>query len=166
MRKQMRSLLCILLAGALMACGVSAAAEPPAERAVESGIPIGAVSAVPATPENLEEDTWAQALSVGMMCWNSYTDRICPWEPYFAWDATGWYAALLYRVEGIDLLTQSAFLISGQRWLFVDYYASNSLLLRRADKHGFLIIKRKPNTIQHTPDITNNIGIAYIRIIA
>ena len=110
MRKQTRKLLGILLAAALLG-GVSAAAEPPAERIMGPGIPIGAAPdtapATPATPENLEEDTWAQALSVGMMCWNSYTDRICPWEPYFAWDATGWYAALLYRVEGIDLLPQS-----------------------------------------------------------
>ena len=108
MKKKKNCLLSILLAAVLLEGSVSAAAEPPAERAVESGIPIGAVSAVPATPENLEEDTWAQAMAVGMMCWNSYTDRIHPWEPYFAWDATGWYAALLYRVDGIDLLTQSA----------------------------------------------------------
>lgn len=108
MKKQLRSLLSILLVGALLGGSLCAAAEPPAERIVESGIPIGAAAEVSETQGNLEEDTWAQALAVGMMCWNSYTDRICPWEPYFAWDATGWYAALLYRVDGIDLLPQSA----------------------------------------------------------
>ena len=109
MRKQMTGLLSILLAGILLGSGISAAAEPPAERIMESGMPIGAPpDVVTATPENLQEDTWAQVMSVGMMCWNSYTDRIHPWEPYFAWDATGWYAALLYRVDGIDLLPQSA----------------------------------------------------------
>ena len=112
MKKQKMRLLSVLLAAALLGGSVSAAAEPPAERIMGPGMPIGAAPAAapakPATPENLEEDTWEQALSVGMMCWNSYTDWICPWEPYFAWDATGWYAALLYRVDGIDLLTQSA----------------------------------------------------------
>ena len=42
-----------------------------------------------------------------MMCWNSYTDRIHLWEPYFAWEATGWYAALLHRVDGTDILPQN-----------------------------------------------------------
>ncbi len=108
MRKQMIRMLSILLVGVLLTGSIGAAAEPPAERMMGAGVPIGAApAAVPATPENLEGDTWAQALSVGMMCWNSYTDRIHPWEPYFAWDATGWYAALLYRAEGIDLLPQN-----------------------------------------------------------
>ena len=108
MRKEMIRLLSILLVGVLLTGSISAAAEPPAERMMGAGVPIGAApAAVPETPENMEGDTWAQALSVGMMCWNSYTDRIHPWEPYFAWDATGWYAALLYRAEGIDLLPQN-----------------------------------------------------------
>ena len=105
MKKQGIKLLGILLATILLSSNVYASAEPPADRITGLGLPIGVSPA--ATPENLETDTWAQAFSVGMMCWNSYTDRIHLWEPYFAWEATGWYAALLHRVEGIDILPQN-----------------------------------------------------------
>ena len=105
MKKQGIKLLGVLLAAILLSSNVYASAEPPADRIAGPGLPIGASPA--ATPENLETDTWAQAFSVGMMCWNSYTDRIHLWEPYFAWEATGWYAALLHRVDGTDILPQS-----------------------------------------------------------
>ena len=105
MKKQGIKLLGILLAAILLSSNVYASAEPPADRITGPGLPIGVSPA--ATPENLETDTWAQAFSVGMMCWNSYTDRIHLWEPYFAWEATGWYAALLHRVDGTDILPQN-----------------------------------------------------------
>ena len=107
MRRPLIGSLCILLALLLLCGSPCAFAEPPEARIASPGLPVGAApDGAPAMPENLEEDTWAQAMSVGMTCWNSDTDRISLWEPYFAWDATGWYAALLYRVDGIDLLPQ------------------------------------------------------------
>ena len=80
MKKQGIKLLGVLLAAILLSSSVYASAEPSAERITGPGLPIGVSPA--ATPENLETDTWAQAFSVGMMCWNSYTDRTPGHRPF------------------------------------------------------------------------------------
>lgn len=47
-----------------------------------------------------------QAFAVAMAYWDSgYGVETAPSEPVFAWDAAGWYAAWLYRTEGIDILS-------------------------------------------------------------
>jgi hypothetical protein len=35
-----------------------------------------------------------------------FLDSVTPLDPAFLWEASGWYAAWLYRTEGIDLLTE------------------------------------------------------------
>ena len=35
-----------------------------------------------------------------------FLDGVTPLDPAFLWEASGWYAAWLYRTEGIDLLTE------------------------------------------------------------
>ena len=85
MRRRLTGTVCILLVLTLLCAGASASAEPPVQQITAPGLPVGAAPAgLPSMPETLEEDTWAQAMSVGMTCWNSYTDRINLWEPYFA----------------------------------------------------------------------------------
>ena len=84
----------------------SASAEPVAGSLSDGPVTPGKTDSV-LSQTSFEDATWAQAFSVGMMCWNSYTDDIRLWEPWFAWESTGWYAALLHRVDGIDLLTQA-----------------------------------------------------------
>ena len=85
--------------------GFSASADQPLDR-----LPVPAIQGEllsDHSSEDFEEQVHAQAFAISMMCWNSYTDDIRLWEPYFAWDATGWYAAWLYRTQGVDLLSQS-----------------------------------------------------------
>ena len=57
-----------------------------------------------AVPEGFEEEIQAQAFAISMACWyNGFEETDAIW-PFFAWEATGWYAAWLYRVQGADLL--------------------------------------------------------------
>lgn len=54
---------------------------------------------------SFEAQTDAQAFAVAMACWdNGFEVRDTIWPP-FGWEATGWYAAWLYRTEGVDLLS-------------------------------------------------------------
>ncbi|MBP5239599.1 MAG: hypothetical protein J6Z15_03290 [Oscillospiraceae bacterium] len=52
------------------------------------------------------DDVTAQAFAVAMAYWDSgYGVETSPSDPKFAWEALGWYAAWLYRTEGLDLLS-------------------------------------------------------------
>ena len=49
----------------------------------------------------------AQAFAVSMAYHEGgFLDGVTPLDPAFLWEASGWYAAWLYRTEGIDLLTE------------------------------------------------------------
>ena len=56
------------------------------------------------SPSDFEEAIQAQAFSIAMACWYSGFEATDTVWPFFAWEATGWYAAWLYRVQGADLL--------------------------------------------------------------
>ena len=64
--------------------------------------------AVPAVAhDDFEEQTQVQAFAAAMACWDcGFSEQDVYW-PGFAWEATGWYAAWLYRVDGVDLLTEA-----------------------------------------------------------
>ena len=60
---------------------------------------------VPAPPPaDFEAQVEAQAFAAAMACWNSYYETSDTVWPMFGWEATGWYAAWLHRVYGVDLL--------------------------------------------------------------
>ena len=49
----------------------------------------------------------AQAFAVSMAYHEGgFLDSVTPLDPAFLWEASGWYAAWLYRTEGTDLLTE------------------------------------------------------------
>ena len=76
---------------------LTADAEPLAEEVYE---PAG---------EDLQfaDEVTAQSFAVAMAYWDSgYGVETSPSDPNFAWEALGWYAAWLYRTEGLDLLPQ------------------------------------------------------------
>ena len=55
------------------------------------------------------DEVRGQSFAVAMTYWDSgYGIETAPSEPEFAWDALGWYAAWLYRTEGLDLISADA----------------------------------------------------------
>lgn len=70
-----------------------------------TGIPAGAsADSEAAGPVDFEETVQAQAFAIAMACWYNGFDASDTVWPFFAWEATGWYAAWLHRVQNVDLL--------------------------------------------------------------
>ncbi len=94
MKKGLAALLCVMMvfglfSGALPAFAEQSAAEQPAAE----------------IPADFEARTEAQAFAVAMACWNSYYEASDTVWPMFGWEASGWYAAWLYRVDQVDLIS-------------------------------------------------------------
>ncbi len=105
MKKTVKTLLAVLLGLCLTAgiAGSTAAWAQSPDTTAESGM----TGEVPAgNLADFEEQTIAQAFSAVMACWyRDFSERDVYW-PDFGWEATGWYAAWLHRVEGVDLLRE------------------------------------------------------------
>lgn len=94
MKKLLSLLLCLALLAGLFA--VSAAADDAAGAPAEKDL----------TGEDFTAAVAPQAFAVTMAAWLSgQEDAEALSDPVFLWDAAGWYAAWLYRTEGVDLLS-------------------------------------------------------------
>ena len=94
MKKLLSLLLCLALLAGLFA--VSAAADDAAGAPAEKDL----------TGEDFTAAVAPQAFAMTMAAWLSgQEDAEALSDPVFLWDAAGWYAAWLYRTEGVDLLS-------------------------------------------------------------
>lgn len=102
----------LLMIGMLCACGGqaenAAPQETPAAAPTETAAQTEAPAAeLPEGPQPLEEEAGDLAFAAAMACWDlglsSVTSRD---EATFLWNASGWYAARLWRVGQVDLLTE------------------------------------------------------------
>ena len=58
--------------------------------------------------QSFSDSIRAQAFAVAMACHEGdFSDGVTPADPDFLWEATGWYAAWLYRTEHVDLMEEA-----------------------------------------------------------
>lgn len=103
MKSRICLILCaVLLLGILTGCTAGERDREILETA--SSMQVRTPNAVSVIPADFEEKTRAQSFAIAMACWyNGFDETDTAW-PFFAWEATGWYAAWLYRVQEADLL--------------------------------------------------------------
>lgn len=141
MKKILASLLCMIL---LVGCAAAASAdeEPAAE---------------------LSDSVQSQAVSMALACWMSgYENGDELSDPLLLWDAAGWYAALLYRIEGSDLLSPertTAFLESvGWRGVISipDTWEEYGVVRRLAGSDG----RQNLDFVQHKREADDMLGVS------
>ena len=110
--------------------------------------------AVIADDASFADSIEAQAFAVAMTyCDGGFPEDVTPADPDFLWEATGWYAAWLYRTEHIDLLEdaqirdfQRSLGVRGGEEMSVEWLQSvhGVRLLRRSDGgHSYDFPKHK-----------------------